>query len=325
MRNRGKLLLWVTFIALIVVVIVLVITTFGSKDNKVSGAKNATNTVLEPAVEGTYNVSSNIKDFFQRLFALRRVDKEYAELKSKCKELEIENQFMKELQQENKRLADLLGYKEDNPEYKYIHARVIAKDPGSWFMEFTINRGKKDGVEIDMAVANQSGLIGRVIEVTDTTSNVVTLIDPRSAAAGVVERSRDQGIVKVASDPESNTPYCQLEHVPNNADLIPGDVVLSSSLGGIFPKGIVIGEIKEVKLESSSVEHAVIEPAVDFGHIEDVLNITAETPLEELEQIQKEKENEAAIESGEVADGEQGSNEVDDVENNDNNPGETEG
>jgi rod shape-determining protein MreC len=322
MRNRGKLLLWITFIALIVVVIVLVVSTFGSKNDKASGVKNVTNTVLEPAVEGTYNVSSSIKDFFQRLFALRKVDKDYAELKSRCKELELENQFMKELQEENRRLADLLGYKEDNPEYKYIHAKVIAKDPGSWFMEFTINRGEKDGIKVDMAVANQEGLIGRIIETTDTTSKVITLIDTRSAAAGVVERSRDQGIVKGARDPESKIPYCRLDHLPNNADLMPGDVILSSSLGGIFPKGIIIGEVKEVTTESTS---AVITPAVDFGHIEEVLVITAETPPEELEQIQKQKEAEAAAQSGEATDGEQDSEEVDDAENSNNDTGETQG
>lgn len=309
MRNRGRLLLWVTFIALIVVVIVLVVSTFGSKNDKDSSVKNVANTVLEPAVEGTYNVSSGIKDFFQRLFALRKVDKDYAELKSKYKELELENQFMKELQQENQRLANLLGYKEDNPEYKYIHAKVIAKDPGSWFMEFTINRGEKDGIQVDMAVANQAGLIGRVIETTDSTAKVVTLIDTRSAAAGVVERSRDQGIVKGARDPESKVPYCHLDHLPNDADLIPGDVVLSSSLGGIFPKGIIIGEIKEVVLESSSVSRAVIVPAVDFGHIEEVLVITAETSQEELEQIQKEKEK--AQETEEATDDEENVDEAD--------------
>lgn len=309
MRNRGRLLLWVTFIALIVVVIVLVVSTFGSKNDKSSSLKNVANTVLEPAVEGTYNVSSGIKDFFQRLFALRKVDKDYAELKSKYKELELENQFMKELQQENQRIAKLLGYKEDNPEYKYIHAKVIAKDPGSWFMEFTINRGEKDGIQVDMAVANQEGLIGRVIESTDSTAKVVTLIDTRSAAAGVIERSRDQGIIKGARDPESKIPYCQLDHLPNNADLIPGDVVLSSSLGGIFPKGIIIGEVKEVATESNS---AVITPAVDFGHIEEVLVITTETSVEELEQIQKEKEK--AQETEEATDDEENVDEADNTD-----------
>lgn len=294
MRNRGRLILWIVFLVLIVIVIALVISTFNSKKSAVSGLQNAANTVTEPAVEGTYKASSGIKDFFQRLFALRQVDKQYEELKAKVMELELDNQFMKDLQSENLRLLELLGFVEDNPEYKYLSARVIAKDPGSWFMEFTLNRGTNDGVEVDMAVANQYGLIGRIIETTSTTSKVITLIDSRSAAAGVVERSRDQGIVQGSEDPESTNPLCKLEFLPNDADLIPGDIVLSSSLGGIYPKGIVIGEVLEVVYESGTVAYALVTPSVDFRRIEEVLIITQETSAEELAQIQQEKEAEEA-------------------------------
>ena len=306
MKNRGRLILWITFLALIVVVIVLVVTTYNSKKTAASVVQNVAAAVAEPAVEGTYKASSGIKDFFQRIFALRQVDKDYEELKSRVAELEIENQLMESLQTENQRLTELLGFVEDNPQYKYISARVIAKDPGSWFMEFTINRGTDDGVEVDMAVANQYGLIGRIIETTKTTAQVITIIDTRSAAAAVVERSRDQGMVQGASDPESVNPVCHLNLLPNDADLIPGDIVLSSSLGGIFPKGIIIGEIQEVVEESGSVSYAKITPAVDFRRIEEVLIITEETSAEELALIQEEKraaEQEAAGETAEEADG----------------------
>jgi len=296
MKNKGRLILWITFLSVIVVVIALVVTTYNSKQTAMSAVQNAANTVAKPAVEGTYKASSGIKDFFQRLFFLRQVDKEYEEQKVRIMELELENQFMKDLQLENQRLIELLGFVEQNPQYKYTSARIIAKDPGSWFMEFTLNRGTNDGVEVDMAVANQYGLIGRIIETTKTTSQVITIIDTRSAAAGVVERSRDQGIVKGSRDPESVNPLCHLDLLPNDADLIPGDVVLSSSLGGIFPKGIVIGEIKEVITESGTVAYATITPSVDFRHIEEVLIITEETSAEELAQIQQEKQEAEAAE-----------------------------
>ncbi len=294
MTNRGKLIQWIAFLSLLVVIIFLVVTTYNSKQSAAHAFQNAAVTLSEPAVEGTYKVSGGIKDFFQRLFALRQVDKEYEELKSRVLKLELENQQLENLKLENERLMELLGFAEDNPEYKYINATVIAKDPGSWFMEFTINRGSNDGVEVDMAVANQDGLIGRVIEVNNTTSQVITIIDTRSAAAGVVERSRDQGIVRGASDPESKTPVCNLDLLPNDADLIPGDLVLSSSLGGIYPKGIVIGEVEEVVYESGTVSYAIIIPSVDFRRIEELLVITEETSAEELAEIQKEKEKEAA-------------------------------
>jgi rod shape-determining protein MreC len=297
MRNKGKLIQWIAFLSLLVVIIFLVVTTYNSKKSAAHALQNVAVAVAEPAVEGTYNVSGGIKDFFQRLFALRQVDKEYEELKSRVLQLELENQQLENLKLENERLTELLGFTEDNPEYKYINAKVIAKDPGSWFMEFTINRGEKDGIEEDMAVANQDGLIGRIIEVNETTSQVITIIDTRSAAAGVVERSRDQGIVRGASDPESITPICHLDLLPNDADLIPGDLVLSSSLGGIYPKGIIVGEVEEVVYESGAVAYAKITPSVDFRRIEEVLIITEETSAEELAEIQKENENEAAAEA----------------------------
>ncbi len=297
MRNRGKLIQWIAFLSLIVVIIFLVVTTYNSKKSAAHAIQNVAVAVAEPAVEGTYNASGGIKDFFQRLFALRQVDREYEELKSRVLQLELENQQLENLKLENERLTELLGFAEDNPEYKYINAKVIAKDPGSWFMEFTINRGSNDGIEVDMAVANQNGLIGRIIEVNNTTSQVITIIDTRSAAAGVVERSRDQGIVRGASDPESITPICHLDLLPNDADLIPGDLVLSSSLGGIYPKGIIVGEVEEVVYESGTVAYAKIIPSVDFRRIEEVLIITEETSAEELAEIQKEKEEEAAAEA----------------------------
>ena len=296
MKNKGKLILWIVFLTLVVVIIMLVVTTYNSRKTAMAAAQNVATAVAEPTVEGTYKASGSVKDFFQRLFALRQVDKEYAELKSRVAELEVQNQLMENIQKENERLMELLGFVEDNPQYKYISASVIAKDPGSWFMEFTINRGTNDGVEVDMAVANQYGLVGRVIETTDTTAQVITIIDSRSAAAGVIERSRDQGIVQGSRDAESANPLCRLEFLPNDADIIPGDVVLSSSLGGIFPKGMVLGEVREVIYESGTVSYATVSPAVDFRHIEEVLIITEETSAEELAEILKEKEEEQAAE-----------------------------
>ena len=86
--------------------------------------------IAEPAVEGTYKASSGIKDFFQRLFALRQVDKDYEELKSRVAELELQNQLMENIQTENQRLIELLGFVEDNPQYKYISAQGDSQRPG---------------------------------------------------------------------------------------------------------------------------------------------------------------------------------------------------
>ncbi len=279
MRRRSKLQLLIVFGVLVIIAGVILSLTFG-RNKELSALEKSANVALAPAVSGSYKASSGVKEFFQKLFGVRDVDREYEELKKRLTELEIEYNYKKDLEQENERLTELLGFKESYPEYQYIHTSVIAKDAGSWFTTFTIDRGEKDGVKKNMAVANEQGLVGRIIEVATTTSKVITIIDPQSAVAAVVERSRDTGITNGAMDPESKLPEVRLFFLPNDADLVPGDTVLSSSLGGIYPKGLLMGTIKEVAREGG--EYAVITPSVDFAHLENLLIIVGETPVEEL-------------------------------------------
>ena len=279
MRKRRKLQLLITFAALVIVAGVIMALTFG-RSRELSALEKTANAALAPAVKGSYNASSGVKEFFQKLFGVRDVDKEFEELKKRLTDLEIEYQFKKDLEEENKRLTKLLGFQEAYPEYKYIHTSVMAKDPGSWFMTFTIDRGEKDGVKKNMAVANENGLVGRIIEVSANTSKVISIVDPQSAVAAAIERSRDTGITNGAMDPESKTPEVRLFFLPTDADLVPGDVVISSNLGGIYPNGLVIGTVKEVAREGG--EYAVITPAVDFAKLQNLLIIVDKTPVEEL-------------------------------------------
>ncbi|MDD4796992.1 MAG: rod shape-determining protein MreC [Eubacteriales bacterium] len=187
-----------------------------------------------------------------------------------------ENTMMAELSAENERLTQLLGVTEKYPQYAFIYASVSAREPGSWFMTFQINRGTGDGVDVDMAVVNQDGLVGRVVEAGPNWARVLTIIDTQSAASAIVERTRDHGIVEGSTDPEAHMPECTVQYLPVDSDLAPGDRFITSNLGGIFPKGIVVGTVTEVNRNQNSQSYAIIRPAVDFAHLEDVLVIKSD-------------------------------------------------
>ena len=137
MRRRSKIRLLIVAGVLVIVAAFLISLTFGGRRNEISALEKAGNNALAPAVGGAYKASTSVKDFFQRLFGIRDVDREYAELKIRLTELEVEYEWKQDLERENERLTRLLGFQESYPEYQYIHTEIIAKDPGSWFMTFT--------------------------------------------------------------------------------------------------------------------------------------------------------------------------------------------
>lgn len=293
MKNKRLLQVWILFGIVIIAGVILLSTTIAGKRNPetitqedianlpkdekaedietgkgTSGVEDAVNTALSPVAYGTYSAATGVKGFFRRLFAIRDVDAEFTELKNRVIELETELSFYNELQAENERLQALLGFSEEYAQYEYVNAKIIASDTNSWFMEFTINRGEKHGITINLAVVNEDGLVGRIIEVYPTTSKVLSIIDQQSAVPIIAERSRDNGVASGTTNPESNEPEIRMNYLLSNADLIPGDKVISSSLMNVFPKGIVVGEVKEVIRQDSSERYAIITPAVDFSRLE---------------------------------------------------------
>lgn len=245
-----------------------------SKPN--SALEGVAGEVAAPSVSGINGFFGSISDFFSRLFATRDVDKEYEAQKIRIQQLEITNQLMQDLQDENERLNKLLGFEEKYPEYVYLPARVTGKVlPGSWFLYFTLNRGSNDGVEKEMIVVNELGLVGRVIKTGPTWCTVMAMIDRTSSIPIVVERSRDNGMVHGAVDPQAEEPSCDIYYLPNDADVVPGDRVVTSDFDDLTIKGIPVGVITAVNRDKKqqSMARATLVPYVDFAHLENVLII----------------------------------------------------
>lgn len=176
---------------------------------------------------------------------------------------------LREIQQENIRLQKLLKF-EEQYNIQSIVARVIAKDVSSEFRSLRINRGESSGIKRNMAVVTQEGVVGRVLRTTAHTSDVVTILDLLSAVDTIVERSRARGVVEGLTDE-----LCQLKYVLRTDDIVPGDILISSGLGGIFPKGVAVGTVSKVNRRPFGITQDVeVKPSVDFTKIEEVLVVT---------------------------------------------------
>lgn len=184
-----------------------------------------------------------------------------------------------ELQKENFRLREMLEFKE-RVTYKMLPAQVIARDPSQWFDTITINRGYADGLEKDMAIVTSQGLVGSVNKVSRNSAQVLLLTDSRRAVSALVQRTREPGAVGIVEGYPEEEGYLRMINIPPEAKMQPGDTVISAGLGGIFPKGLIIGHILETGSDQYGLlQQAIVRPAVDFNRLEEVFVVLDPLPV----------------------------------------------
>lgn len=193
----------------------------------------------------------------------------FIENKKLSKEVEHLKQWLiqaQELYLENLRLQKILYFKHRSS-YNLVAAKVIGRDPSYWTSVIIVDKGKRDNIKQNQAVINYAGLVGKVIEAGDSVSKAMLLNDPNLGVSAIVQRTRQEGLV-------SGTLENQLimRYLPPESDIKPGDVVLTSGLTGLFPKGIFIGTVVEIGKEFSGLSlYCLVKPAVDFAKLEEVL------------------------------------------------------
>lgn len=205
------------------------------------------------------------------------------EIRQQNTELEAENARMQaqivELQQqlvEYKILSALLEFARANPEHKYIGASVIGKDPSPFLHYIIINRGSDDGLKRGMPVVTQNGLAGRVVQVTATGARVSLITDPVTRINVRIEPSRSAAVLT-----GSITTDITLEQIPQEADVNPGNLILTSGLGGNYPANIIIGQITSVRsLENDLFQSASVQSVTDFDDLNIVLVIINFDPVD---------------------------------------------
>ena len=231
--------------------------------------------VISPMQRAASSVSNGVTNWLVNMFYRSDLEDEYLKLSEQYNNLLIDAQRMPEMEREIERLSALLGYAQSTPENTYEHARVISVVPGSWFSSFTIDKGTDDGIKRNMTVLTADGLIGRVDQADAHSARVISIIDGRSSVAGLIERTRDNGVIKGNVYITTEDDMCRMSYLPLNADVVPGDVVRTSGLDGLFPKGLVIGTVREVSRGTGSDFYVVVKPSADFRRLEDVLVIVA--------------------------------------------------
>jgi rod shape-determining protein MreC len=200
-------------------------------------------------------------------------------LRHRVSELEADVVRLGELEQSNARLLDLLQFR-SRLRGEVRGARVVGRDPQHWFRSLIIDLGRGDGLRSGLAVLAPGGVVGRVTELGRTASRVMLLTDNDSGIAAIVQRSRAAGIVQGTRDGG-----CRMNYLRRDVDVAVGDRVVTSGLDGIFPKGILIGEIVDIALEHRDLLlSARVEPSVRLAELEEVLVVEPTVVLETLDQ-----------------------------------------
>jgi rod shape-determining protein MreC len=176
---------------------------------------------------------------------------------------------LRETEQENIRLKKILTF-EEHFHIQSTVARVVAKDISTEFRAIRINRGENAGIRKNMAVISTEGVVGRVLRTTPNTADVITVLDLLSAVDTINERSRARGVMEGLTDD-----VAVLRYTVRTDDIQPGDGLISSGLGGIFPKGIPVGSVSKVNRKQFGISQEVeVRPAVDFAKLEEVMVVT---------------------------------------------------
>ena len=225
-----------------------------------------------PGLEGLEYVGRSAKQLWQGYFYLVGVRRQNAELQRQLEEFKQREVRFQEAQQALTRLEVLLDLKRQVA-LPVIGARVIAYDPTLWSRSAIINQGKAQGVKEGLPVLAPQGIVGRIVAVYPEYSKVMLIVDRKSGADAMVQRTRIRGILKGKGGNR-----CSLEFVPKSADVQVGDLVLASGLVGLYPKGLVFGKVTAANKKNPGVFQEIeVTPNVDLSTLEEVLVVKVAT------------------------------------------------
>ena len=221
-------------------------------------------TKIGSSVSGLFGYFKNVDDLRSEN---KNLKDENAELKKQLRDAEADSH-------ENESLRSLLALKEAHPEYSLQCAEIIARDPSNWFNVITIDKGSADGIAVNQpVVASGNALIGRVCEVGSTWAKIITVTDREHSAGAEILRSGEYAVVN-GDGVLAKSGQCKLSYISKNSDIVVGDTVITSGLGGIYPKGLLIGKVTEIKPDIQGIsQYAVIKPEANVADMSAVLII----------------------------------------------------
>jgi rod shape-determining protein MreC len=228
--------------------------------------------ITSPLFKGVDAVSESLVGGWNRYLWLIDTEQENVRLQSENRRLAAELNSVEEIRLANERLRRLLEFR-DSVDLPALPAQVIAVDASSWFRTVVIDKGNSDGVREGMPVVAAEGVVGRVIRSAPRESRVLLLTDASSAVASLVQRNRTRGVVRGQGD------ILTLDFALRQKDIEVGDRIVTSGTGGVFPKGLVIGEVTRAAREQYGLfQKVTVTPVVDFARLEEVLVLLKENP-----------------------------------------------
>lgn len=239
--------------------------------------------ILTPVQTGFSSVVESVVNYLYKLKLRANLELAYNELKQENEQLVYRAMLAEDLSHKLAVYEDLYDEISVNESMNPLVSTVISRDSGNYFSVFTINKGSNDGVQDFMAVTMEGALVGYTYNVSATKSSVRTIIDSEASIAALISSTRDQGTVRGTLSIDG-TAMCRMYYLPADHLPRPGDTVVTSGVGMSFPKGIPIGVVREsTRGMESNKSYIVVEPTVDFEHIEYVIVLRYQPNAEAIE------------------------------------------
>ena len=233
--------------------------------------------VMRPFHTATNGVARRFDTFGTGLKTLEQLERENGELKVENEKLRTTNAMLNDLAEQNDSLRQALEFKKRSS-FNLLPARIIARSSATWWSSVQIDRGEQDGLDSDMPVVTDMGLVGKTTTVGATTSYVVLIADENCKVAATVEGTREEGILSGDRASGATQPDLVLSYLSKSAPLQAGQKVFSAGVsGGVFPSGLLLGTIKEFQVRALDAR-AVVTPAVDLSRLENVFIVRGARP-----------------------------------------------
>lgn len=238
-----------------------------------------TQTFASPLQTASSKASGATSGFFEQIWNFRSTAAENEQLKERLAKAELELNAARQAEAENERLKALLELQEKS-DIKSVPARVIARDPSVWFNTITINRGSTSGVAVNMPVVTGGGIVGRVITVSPFASQVMLLTDEKAGAGAVVGQLGQSGALgSVRGRADLGVSLIEMRYVSGLEKVEVGDTVMTTGQDGIYPPGLNVGKVVDVKHGTATQAHTIlIQPGAQLDHLEDVAVLLYQPP-----------------------------------------------
>ena len=264
------------FVILFIITILLVVGMIFSMNRsyETTATDNLIIKITMPVQKFFAGIAENVRGFFSHFGDTASLKEENEKLKADIKQLESQNQRNQIYKEENERLRGMLDLKDTYKDFNLVAANVTGRDSSTWFLSLTIDKGTDDGLKMADTVITSDGLVGHITDIGNNWAMVTTILDSQSTVSVMVERTEDFATVDGDIDLSAKG-LCKMTYISKDSTITVGDMVKTSGLGGVYPKGINVGKVTKIHPENKGVsQYAEVEPSVDFNKVYEVFVIT---------------------------------------------------